>query len=214
MDTALEAKWNRASRAYDYLTWADERRFAAAKDRLFAKMTCRCLMVAAGTGNDFRHFPPGLTVTAIDVSPGMVERARRKAAAYKGSLDVRLMDVQALEFADATFDTVITAGTFCSVPDPLRGLRELYRCLKPGGQLLMFEHVRSHVGPVAVLQDLMTPITRRLGPDMNRDTAGNVLRAGFELYRETNVYIDVVKAIEARRPDAVAVAPRLGSSVA
>jgi ubiquinone/menaquinone biosynthesis C-methylase UbiE len=201
MDCALQAKWDRASRTYDVMTWGEERRFAAAKARVFAKMAGRCLMVAAGTGNDFRYFPPGLAITAIDVSPGMVEHAHRKAVAYDGQLDVRVMDVQALEFADATFDTVATAGTFCSVPDPVRGLRELYRCLKRGGRLLMFEHVRSRVGPIALLQDLMTPITRRFGPDMNRDTVSNVLRAGFELCREENVYLDVIKAIEARRPD-------------
>jgi hypothetical protein len=66
--------------------------------------------------------------------------------------------------------------------------------------LLMFEHVRSRFGPIALLQDLLTPITRRMGPDMNRDTVANVLRAGFELGREDDIYVDIVKAIEARRP--------------
>ena len=200
MDSHVQAKWNFASRTYDWLTWGEEYRFGPAKTALFAKMTGRCLMVAAGTGNDFRYFPSGLTITAVDISPGMLERARPRATAYKGVLDLRLMDVQALEFPDATFDTVATACTFCSVPDPVRGLRELYRCLKPGGQLLMFEHVRSRVGPIAILQDLMTPISRRFGPDMNRDTVSNVLRAGFELRRETNVYFDIMKALDARRP--------------
>ena len=200
MDNTLQAKWDRASRTYDWTTWGDERRFGAAKQKLFAKMAGRCLMVAAGTGNDFRHFPPGPTITAIDISPGMVEQARNKAIGYKGVLDVQVMDVQELAFPDTTFDTVATAGTFCSVPDPVRGLRELHRRLKPDGRLLMFEHVRSRFGPIAVLQDLMTPITRRIGPEMNRDTVSNVLRAGFELCREENVYVDVVKAIEARRP--------------
>ena len=199
MDTTLRAKWDRASRAYDLVTWGDERRFGSAKRRLFGKMAGGCLMVAAGTGNDFACFPRGLGVIAIDISPAMIERAQRRAAAYDGHLAVRVMDVQALEFADATFDTVATASTFCSVPDPVRGLRELHRCLKPGGRLLMFEHVRSRIGPIAILQDLLTPLTRRLGPEMNRDTVANVLRAGFELEREENVYLDVVKAIEARR---------------
>lgn len=199
MDTTLRAKWDRASRIYDLVTWGDERRFGGAKRRLFGKMAGQCLMVAAGTGNDFAYFPRGLSVIAIDISPGMIERAQRRAAAYDGHLAVRVMDVQALEFADATFDTVATVSTFCSVPDPVRGLRELHRCLKPRGRLLMFEHVRSRIGPIAILQDLLTPLTRRLGPEMNRDTVANVLRAGFELEREENVYLDVVKAIDARR---------------
>lgn len=71
MDSALQAKWDFASRAYDFLNWGEKHRFGGAKTRLFANMTGRCLMVAAGTGNDFRHFPPGLTITAIDVSPAM-----------------------------------------------------------------------------------------------------------------------------------------------
>ncbi len=201
MSNDLQAKWDLASRAYDWMTWGEERRFATAKEHAFAKMTGRCLMVAAGTGSDFRHFPPGLTITAIDISPGMIARARPKAVEYGGTLELRVMDAQRMEFADASFDTVATSCTFCSVPDPLRGLRELYRCMKPGGRLLMFEHVRSRIGPIALMQDLLTPLSRRFGPDMNRDTVANVLRAGFTLLREENVYLDVVKAIEARRPE-------------
>lgn len=200
MDRVVQAKWDRTSRTYGLLTWGEERRFGPAKQRLFAKMEGRCLMVAAGTGADFQFFPPGLTITAIDISSGMIERARSRAETYKGSLALQVMDAQALQFADATFDTVVTSCTLCSVPDPLRGLRELFRCLKSGGQLLMFEHVRSRVGPIALMQDVMTLITSRIGPDMNRDTVSNVLRAGFDLLREENVYLDVVKAIEARRP--------------
>lgn len=82
----------------------------------------------------------------------------------------------------------------------MRGLRELFRCLKPRGRLLLFEHVRSRIGPIAILQDCMTVVTRRFGPAMNRDTVANVFRARFELCRETNVYLDMVKAIEAQRP--------------
>lgn len=200
MDLTCQAKWERISRTYEWMTWADAQRFGAAKQRLFSAMQGRCLMLAAGTGNDFRYFPPGLTITAIDISPGMLARAQRRAVEYDGQLQLELADVQELPHADATFDTVATSCTFCSVPDPLSGLRELFRCLKSGGRLLMFEHVRSRIGPIAILQDCMTVVTRRFGPAMNRDTVANVLRAGFELTREVNVYLDVVKAIEARRP--------------
>jgi ubiquinone/menaquinone biosynthesis C-methylase UbiE len=200
MDIACRDTWDHLSRTYDWVTGGDERRFGPAKSRLFRGMKGNCLMVAAGTGTDFRYLPPGMTITAIDISPAMIELAQTKAKAYRGSLELRVMDVQALDFPDQTFDTVATACTFCSVPDPLRGLRELYRCLKPGGRILMFEHVRSRFGPIAFMQDLMTPLFRRMGPEMNRDTVANVLRAGFELLREENVYVDVVKAVEARRP--------------
>lgn len=199
MDLACQTKWERLSRTYDWMTRADDRRFAAAKRRLFSGMQGRCLMVAAGTGADFKHFPAGLAITAIDISPGMVERASTKAAAYQGDLRVELGDVQDLPYADETFDTVATSCTFCSVPEPVRGLKELYRCLKPGGRMLMFEHMRSRIGPVGILQDLTTAVTLRFGPAMNRETVANVSRAGFELLRVTNVYLDVVRSIEARR---------------
>ncbi len=200
MDLACQAKWERLSGKYDFTTFADARRFGPAKRALFSAMRGHCLMGAAGTGIDFQHFPQGLEITAVDISPGMVSRAKRRASDYAGELTVEVADMQELPYADATFDTVATSCTFCSVPDPMRGLREVHRCLKPGGMLLMFEHVRSRIGPIAILQDLVTPLTRRFGPAMNRDTVSNVQRAGFELCRETNVYLDVVKAIEARRP--------------
>ena len=79
------------------------------------------------------------------------------------------MDVCRLDFPAASFDTVATACTFCSVPRPVAGLRELHRVLKPGGRILMFEHVRSAIGPLGIMMDLLTPLSRRFGPDLNRD---------------------------------------------
>ncbi|MPZ31332.1 MAG: methyltransferase domain-containing protein [Rhodospirillales bacterium] len=197
MDTATQRKWDKASRTLDLFAFAEDRRLGPHKRRLFSKMSGATLMVAAGTGNDFKFFPPSMNVVAIDISPKMLERAALKAATYTGSIELREMDVCALEFAGATFDTVVTACTFCSVPKPIVGLRELRRVLKPNGQILMFEHVRSAIGPLGILMDLMTPLVSRFGPDLNRDTVGNVQKAGFRLRRVENVYLDVVKIIEA-----------------
>jgi len=196
MDEVTRHKWDAASKGFDFLTFGDDKRLGSHKRRLFTKMNGNVLMVAAGTGNDFQFFPPGQDIVALDISPKMLERAAKKAGAYHGKLELRELDVCELPFPDASFDTVATVCTFCSVPRPIVGLRELHRVLKPGGQILMFEHVRSKIGPIGIFLDFMTPLSRRLGPDLNRDTVGNVQRAGFRIRREENVYLDIVKIIE------------------
>jgi ubiquinone/menaquinone biosynthesis C-methylase UbiE len=206
MDQATQIKWDAASRTLDFFAFAEDLRIGPHKRRLFSKMRGKTLLVAAGTGIDFKYFPPNLQVVAIDISPKMLQRAARKATAYQGTIELRQMDVCELEFPDATFDTIATAFTFCSVPKPIAGLRELRRVLKPDGQLIMFEHVRSAIGPIGLFMDLMTPLFRRVGPHLNRDTVGNVQRAGFRLRRVENVYLDVVKIIEAAKNDVVAAA--------
>lgn len=197
VDDVTKQKWDDAAKSFDWLSFGDDRRFAAYKRRLFGKMQGKSLMVATGTGNDFKYFPPGQDIVALDISPKMLEKAAPRAAFYPGTLTLREMDVCKLDFPDNTFDTVVTVCTFCSVPKPILGLTELHRVLKPGGQILMFEHMRSRVAQFGVLLDLMTPLSRRFGPDLNRDTVGNVQKAGFRLRRVENVYLDIVRIIEA-----------------
>lgn len=194
--TAKE-KWDWLSLTYDLMTWGEDWRQGGEKWRLFAKIHGRTLLVSVGTGNDLRYLPPNCNLTAIDISPRMIERARTKARRGGGNIRLVLTDAQRLAFADETFDTVLTVCTFCSIPDPVQGLQEVYRVLKPSGRLLMFEHVRSRIGPLAWVLDFMTFVTRKFGPDLNRDTVGNVLQAGFRLQREENVYLDIVKTIVA-----------------
>ncbi|HUZ73787.1 MAG TPA: class I SAM-dependent methyltransferase [Stellaceae bacterium] len=199
IDRDTQRKWDAASRTLDFFSYAEDRRLGPHKRRLFEKIKGATLLVAAGTGNDFKFLPPNKKIVSIDISPKMLERAAKKAATYSGTVELHEMDVCDLRFPDAVFDTVLTVCTFCSVPKPIAGLRELHRVLKPDGQLLMFEHVRSGIGPLGVLMDLMTPITVRFGPALNRDTVGNVQKAGFRLHRVENIHLDVVKAIEARK---------------
>jgi ubiquinone/menaquinone biosynthesis C-methylase UbiE len=158
-------------------------------------MKGKVLFVAAGTGLNFSNFPPGQEVLAIDLSSRMIEAASARALEYNGSLSLQQADVQLLPFADHSFDTVASACTFCSVADPVRGLKELYRVLKPGGAMLMFGHVRSRKPLLGLSSDFMNLVTRYIGPAMNRETVGNIQRAGFAIARVVCAYLDIFLAI-------------------
>ena len=130
----------------------------------------------------------------------MVERAANRIAAYEGHIDAQVQDVHELEFPADHFDQVFTSCTFCSVPRPVDGLRALLRVLKPGGELHMFEHTGSRWFPFNVMMHVMTPLSRRFGPDMNRRTVHNVRAAGFQITGVNHVFLDVVKTIHATKP--------------
>jgi len=197
----MRGVWELRARLYDVCEGSQLRR-GAAKSALFQDMRGRVLFVAIGTGADIPHFPPGHKIVAVDISREMLRRAEVRRAKYAGNLQLVEADVMNLGFPDASFDTVATSCTFCSVPDPMRGLRELYRVLRPGGQLLMFEHVRSRTPILGLTLDLMTLWTRRLGTEMNRDTVGNVLKVGFRVTQIESVYLDIILAIRGTKPSA------------
>jgi len=191
-------KWDRLSGVYDFIMAGEQRRLEPYKRRMYRESSGRLLIVGCGTGADFELLPRGLRVVAIDASERMVARASSRAARYFGELSVRIMDVEQLDFEDASFDTAMASCVFCSVPNPGAGLVEVRRVLKPSGRLLLVEHVRSRIGPLGMMQDICTLVSRAFGPSMNRDTVGNVIKAGFEIVREENLHLDVIKWIEAR----------------
>ena len=203
MDVLTREKWDRAARSYDLMNgYGQENRWAPFKRRLFERMRGRIIFASIGTGQDIQFFPPGRDITGIDISSGMLERARPRAAAYAGRLELRQVDLHELDYPDGAFDQAFTACTFCSVPRPVEGLRMLRRMLKPGGELFMFEHTGSRYFPFNLMLNLMTPLSRRFGPEMNRNTVANVALAGFEIQAVEPVYLDVVKMIRAAAPGA------------
>src|SRR2546422_11344566 len=107
MDTETQRKWDAASNTLDLFAWGDDHRLGPHKRRLFSKMRGATLMVAAGTGNDFKFFPSGQHIIAIDISPQMLRRAPKYAAASQGTLELRVMDVCELPCAEASFGTVV-----------------------------------------------------------------------------------------------------------
>ena len=171
-----------------------------AQRTLFANMGESVLFVAAGSGLNFVNFPPHRNIVAIDVDREALRRAHTRASLYDGTLRLMEADVQKLPFQDASFDTVATASTFCSVPNPIQGLGELRRVLKPGGKLLMFEHVRSRNPMIAFEQDMMNFAMRFQGSDVNRNTLAAVQDAGFVIDRIGSAYLDVFLMIDGHKP--------------
>lgn len=192
--------WSFRARLYDVCEGSQLRR-GAAKARLFSQMQGQVLFVAVGTGVDITRFPSGRRILGIDINPDMLRRAERRRRTYPGELAFVRADVERLAFHDASFDTVVSSCTMCSVPRPVEALRELYRVLRPGGRLLLFEHVRSRSWSLGLALDVMTLWTRLLGTSMNRDTVANVLTAGFRIVAIESVYLDIILSIHAVKPN-------------
>ena len=189
------------ARSYDFMTgFGPDKRWGPYKNELFSPMEGKILFLALGTGLDIPFFPPGQDITAIDISPKMLEAAGERVAAYPGKLQALEMDVHDLTFDDGTFDQVYTSCTFCSVPNPIEGLRSLFRVMKPGADLRMFEHTGSAYFPFKQMFNLINPLSSINGPNVNRPTIANVEAAGFVIRDVRHVYLDVVKTIHAVKP--------------
>lgn len=164
--------------------------------KMIAQAKGRVLEVGIGTGESLTQYPEGVELVGIDISPKMLARAKAKARAreYPGTLTLLVGDVQALDFPDDSFDTVITSCVFCSVTDPVRGFEEINRVLRPGGIGLHLEHVRSDYRIIGKLMDILNPaVARMMGANINRDTATNIRKAGLELLEEKNLWLDILK---------------------
>ena len=192
------AKWDKLAPRFDSMaSLGAEKRWKPFKTKLFSNMQGKILFLALGTGLDIPFFPKEQDITAIDISPKMLDEAQDRIAAYEGTISAEVMDVHEMPFAEGSFDQVFTSCTFCSVPDPVAGLKALHRVLKPGGQLFMFEHTGSKHYPFRQMMDFMTILSEKIGPSMNRDTVSNVKVAGFEIVEVENLFLDVVKTIKA-----------------
>jgi ubiquinone/menaquinone biosynthesis C-methylase UbiE len=193
-------RYDRLAFWYDYLEAPMESfGFAAWRPRILNRIRgTRVLEVGVGTGKNLPYYPPGLTVDAIDISPRMLERARKRATVLNLSLTLQEMDVQELSFPDQVFDTIFATFVFCSVPDPVIGLRELRRVCKPKGRLLLLEHMRPGNPILGFLFDRFNPIVvRMMGANINRRTLDNVRNAGWRIHSEERLLSDIVRLIEA-----------------
>ena len=180
---ATRNRYQRIAPFYDLMEVLSEKTYTSWRERLWSMVKgSKVLEVGVGTGKNMPYYPPGVDITAVDLTPGMLERAKKKAQKLGIDVDLRIGDVQNLEFPDNTFNTVLATCVFCSVPDPILGLSEMLRVIKPGGQALFIEHVRSEKLLLGALMDLVNPLVKRMmGPNINRRTVQNIKLAGWEI---------------------------------
>ena len=167
---------------YDAYGKRAERELAARRRMVLAVARGRVLEIGVGTGLNLPHYPDGLDELVItDPSGPMLERARRRAAEAGRDATLVHASAEALPFPDASFDAVVSTLVLCSVPAQDEALRELRRVLKPRGELLFIEHVRSEDPARAKWQDRLERPWKLVagGCHPNRDTLAAIERGGF-----------------------------------
>jgi len=190
-----KARYNRIAPLYNFIEAIPEMMFKPWRKMLLAKAKGTILEIGVGTGKNFPHYPSGACVTGIDIAHRMLVIARKKASELGLPFDLSEGDVQSLHFPDNSFDTVVATFVFCSVPDPVQGLRELRRVVKPSGQILLLEHVRIDRPIIGWMMDRMNPwVVRIMGANINRRTLENVKKAGLRI--ESIEHLGLMKMVK------------------
>jgi len=194
----IQKRYNRIAYLYDIMESPMETGFSKWRKVLLNQASGKTLEVGIGTGKNISYYPDDISLTGIDFSERMIEIAKKKAK-DKDNVWLQVMDAEYMQFKDNMFDTVVTSCVYCSVPDPVKGLKEMKRVCKPGGKILMLEHVRSNRKMLGKAMDILNPIPLNIyGANINRRTYENLLKAGFEPEQISvkDLWFDIVKLIK------------------
>lgn len=209
----LNRHWDRFSRGYDERLEGVERRFLApSRPWVCARAEGRTLEIGVGTGKNFEHyFPEEVTLTGLELSAGMLEVARERAAEMGIDVDLVLADATDLPFEDQSFDTVLATFTLCGISGYKRALAEAYRVLRPGGRLLLADHVGATFLPLRVSQHLLDLVSVPLrGEHFARRPIRALPRIGFEIVQAQRFARGVIEHVHAVRPEELARAGNAG----
>jgi ubiquinone/menaquinone biosynthesis C-methylase UbiE len=198
----LQSAYDEIAPQYEKKTWFDQHILGVARQRkqLMSAAHGKILDVACGTGLNFPLFPAGAEITAIDLSPRMLEIAQQKAASLNLNLQVKIMDAQRLEFADGSFDTVTSTLSTCTFPDPIQALREMKRVCREDGLVLLLEHGHSSLPWLASYQDrhVLNHYQQNAGCRWNQDPLELVKEAGLKIVSTKRFGLSMFHAIVAR----------------
>jgi ubiquinone/menaquinone biosynthesis C-methylase UbiE len=161
----------------------------------------RVLELACGTARNLQFYRSDVELTGIELSPQMLAIGLQRAQELGRLADLRLGDVQALDFPDESFDTVTCTLGFCTIPDTGAAAAEAFRVLRPGGQLLLLEHVRSPAPLVRGGQKLLDPLAVRFEADhLLRDPLDYLPSVGFEIDEVQRSKWGIVERLRAHKP--------------
>lgn len=197
----LRRFWDKQARSYDrQMGFWDRKLFRDTREWVCSQARGEVLEVAIGTGLNLDRYPDDVTVTGIDLSPQMLAQARRRADRLGRRVELREGDAQQLDFPDASFDSVVCTFSLCGIPDDRQAVAEMLRVLRPGGLLLLADHVVSTSWPVRVLQRLLEVVTVRFAGDrFRRRPIRHVREAGLAIERHDRFALGIVERLAARK---------------
>ena len=189
------AKYDRQISFFERILFGDGRAWVCSQAR------GRVLELAAGTARNLPFYASDVDLTGIELSPEMLAIARARAKELGHPADLRLGDAQALEFDDESFDTVTCTLGFCTIPDTRAAASEAFRVLRPRGQLLLLEHVRSPVALVRGGQRLLEPLAARFEADnLLREPLDYLPGVGFAIDEIQRSKWGIVERVRAHKP--------------
>ena len=194
--------WDKSAPSYDkQISFFEKIQFAGGREWLCERAKGNVLEVAIGTGRNLPHYPADVTLTAIELSPAMMAIARQRAADLGREVDFREGDAEHLPFDDASFDTVVCALSLCTIPSPDAAVGEMRRVLRPGGRLLLLDHIGSAWPPVYAVQWLLERFTiHSAGEHFTRRQLPLVKAAGFQVVENERLKAGSVERIHAVKP--------------
>jgi ubiquinone/menaquinone biosynthesis C-methylase UbiE len=198
----LRRYWDKHARSYDkQMAFWERRLFGDGRQWVCAQAAGEVLEVAIGTGRNLPYYPEDVRLTGIEFSPAMLQLARRQADQLGRKVDLRLGDAQALDLPDASFDTVVCTLSLCAIPDERQAVAEMRRVLRPGGRLLLLDHVAGAPRWVRAVQWLLERATIPLGEEhLRRRPLHHVQAEGFQVERRERSKLGIVERLAARKP--------------
>jgi ubiquinone/menaquinone biosynthesis C-methylase UbiE len=180
----------------------DRHLFGASRPWACGRAVGDVLEVAIGTGRNLPYYPDGIRLTGVDLSAQMLGIARDRAAGLGRQADLRSGDAQVLDFPDGSFDTVLCTLGLCAIPDDRRAIREMARVLRPGGRLLLVDHIAARPAVLRVLQWLYERISIPLaGEHFRRRPLTHVRDLGFRIEQVERFRLGIVERLVASKPE-------------